>query len=173
MHSKLGWGLSAILAIVLIALIGYFVSPLIKLSGLKSALEARNPQAVKLYVDFSRLKANVKHAEHKKVNRSNKGSLLAPVKDKIVNTIADYKLDQLASPEGLIHLVCDAKPDGSVDSSVPNSAPCTLKGHLSGFSFLAPNRFRAIVTPNHGKDFDMIFARYGGLHWQLINLQYR
>lgn len=169
MSIKWRWGAAA--AVVLIAALAYSSTPLLALSKLKGALEARSPDTVEQYVDFPQLKANLKRAEHQKIDRSNRGSLLAPVKDAVSKTIADIKLNDLASPEGLIHLVCDAKSDGDIDSSVPNSAPCTLHGHLAGFGYLSFNRFRATVQPDHGKAFKMILVRDHGLHWQLIDLK--
>ncbi len=166
-----GWLWGAIVAVVLVVVVAYASSPLLSLSRLKTALEARNPGAVKQYVDFPRLKANVKRAEHQKIDRSEKGSFLAPVKEAVSKTIADIKLDDLASPQGLIHLVCDAKPDGDIDSSVPDNAPCTLKGHLAGFGYQSLDRFHAAVQPDHGKAFNMFFVRDHGLHWQLIDLK--
>lgn len=168
---SLRWRWVLAVAILVIAAVAYAATPLLSLLKLKNALQARDSAAVRQWVDFPRLKANVKRAEHDKIDRSNNGSFLAPVKDAVTKTIADIKLDQLASPEGLIHLVCDSGPDGDIDNSVPNSAPCTLKGHLVGIGYQSFDRFRATVQPDHGKAFRMILVRDHGLHWQLIDLK--
>jgi hypothetical protein len=160
------------LLLLLIAAAAVFAWPLSTVLGLKQALESRDADGVARRVDFAVLKANVKRAAHQQIENKESGTVLAPVKDAVIEVIADDKLDDLATPEGLIHRACDQPSNGAAaDSSEDSSKPCQLHGQVRHFDFQSSRRFEVSVHPQNGKPFTLVMARRGW-HWWLVDLVY-
>jgi hypothetical protein len=164
----LRFGLPGVTLVLVLAAAACFAWPLGEVSALKHSLMARDAEGVARRVDFAALKANVKLAAHRKIEEKDSGSVLAPVKDAIIEVIADGKVDRVATPEGMIHLVCDHSTDG--DGPSPESGkPCELHGHIQHFGFQSPRRFTVAVRADTGEHFTLVMVRRGW-RWQLVDL---
>jgi len=160
---------SIALGFVLVAVAVWFAWPLSTVFELKQALESRNADRVARHVDFAALKANMQRAAHEKIENQESGSVVAPVKDAVIEVIADDKLDGVASPDGMIHLVCDQSAGDEAQSAA--SKPCELHGKVLHIAFQSLSRFGVLVRPDKGKAFTLVMARRGR-RWLLVDLVY-
>ena len=157
-----------VLAFTLAAVAACYAWPLSAVLGLKQALMARDADGVARHVDFVALKANVKQSTQQQIEKKDAGSFLAPLKDAVVGVIADDKLDRVATPAGLINLVCDQSSDG--EGPPPGSSkPCELHGHMQHAGFRSRSRFTVAVRKDNGEEFTLVMARQGW-HWVLVDL---
>jgi hypothetical protein len=156
------------LAFALAVVAACYAWPLSAVLGLKQALMARDADGVARHVDFVALKANVKQSTQQQIEKKDAGSFLAPLKDAVIGVIADDKLDRVATPAGMINLVCDQSSDG--EGPPPGSSkPCELHGHMQYAGFRSRNRFAVSVRKDSGEEFTLVMARQGW-HWVLVDL---
>lgn len=145
--------------------------PLFALQDLKNGLEARNEQRVAAGVDFDALKANVNAYVDGRIAKGNDDKFLGGVRTVITQKLAEIKIEHLASPEGLIHLACDTKPDGSVDDAPkPAGTPCTIDASLHSPHYLADGSFEIQAKRPQQGDMGMILGRGDDGRWRLIGL---
>lgn len=162
-----------LLAIGVAAAIGVstWVRPLFALQSLKGALEARDEQGVAANVDFSALKANVTEYADARIEQSNEGKVLGGVRSAISKPLAEHKIAGLATPEGLIHLACDTRPDGSVDDTPkPAGTPCAVDASLHSPHYLPNGHFEVKAKRPTQGDMGMILGRGHDGRWRLIGL---
>jgi len=152
----------------LVAAAACFAWPLSAVAGLKHALMTRDADGVARHVDFVTLKANIKRSTQQQIEKKDADSVLAPVKDAVIEVIADDKLDRVATPAGMINLVCDQASDG--EGPPPGSSkPCELHGHMRHAGFRSRSRFTVAVRKDSGEEFTLVMARHGW-HWVLVDL---
>lgn len=145
--------------------------PLFALQDLKVALEARDEQRVAADVDFVALKANVTAYVDQRIAKSNEGKFLGGVRTALSQPLADFKIERLASPSGLIHLACDTQADGSVDDSPqPPGTPCKFDADLHGMHYRADGSFAVMASRPQQDDMGMILRRGDDGRWRLIGL---
>ena len=156
------------LAFALAVVAACFAWPLSAVLGLKHALVKRDADGVARRVDFVALKANVKRSTQQQIEKKDASSIFAPLKDAVIEVIADDKLDHVATPAGLINLVCDQSSDG--EGPPPGSSrPCELHGHVQHAGFHSQSRFTVTVRKASGEIFTLVMARQGW-HWLLVDM---
>jgi len=121
--------LIAAMAIVVIAAIGYaYASPYVALGRLKSAIDARDAQAVSEYVDFPSLRISLKQQVTeelmRRIDAAKKGNPFAAIGALIGSALIGPLVDAYATPEGVAALMGGLPPRGNPGERPPEwSAP--------------------------------------------------
>lgn len=162
--------LVAVLVVIAAGYALWWSQPLLALRQLKIALVSRDEDRVATLVDFAALRVNVlKHTDHK-IDVANQDEFLGGLRRSIEKDLAEGKIETLTTPEGLIHVVCDKKPDGSVDTSPqPRDKPCPVHGELRNPHYLESSRFIVGIHKQSGADLRLTLAR-GDDGWKLVDL---
>ncbi|WP_437341299.1 DUF2939 domain-containing protein [Burkholderia pseudomultivorans] len=117
------------MAIVVIAAIGYaYASPYVALGRLKSAIDARDAQAVSEYVDFPSLRISLKQQVTeelmRRIDAAKKGNPFAAIGALIGSALIGPLVDAYATPEGVAALMGGLPPRGNPGERPPEwSAP--------------------------------------------------
>ncbi|WP_175898408.1 DUF2939 domain-containing protein [Burkholderia vietnamiensis] len=124
--------LIAILIVAVLAAIGYaYASPYVALGRLKSAIDARDAQAVSEYVDFPSLRISLKQQVTEELMRRidavKKNNPFAVLGALIGSALIGPLVDAYATPEGVAALMSGIPPRGS-----PGERPPEWAGSPSG-----------------------------------------
>ncbi|WP_416269010.1 DUF2939 domain-containing protein [Burkholderia cepacia] len=138
--------LTIVLAIAAIAAIGYaYASPYVALGRLKTAIDARDAQAISEYVDFPSLRISLKQQVTEElmrridaVKKSNPFAVLGAL---IGSALIGPLVDAYATPEGVAALMSGLPPRGN-----PGERPPGLSNLPSGSD--APGNTPAAPAPN-------------------------
>ncbi|MDS0862361.1 DUF2939 domain-containing protein [Burkholderia pseudomultivorans] len=121
--------LIVVMAVVVVAAIGYaYASPYIALDRLKSAVDARDAQAVSEYVDFPSLRISLKQQVTEELMRRidavKKDNPFAVIGALIGSALMGPLVDAYATPEGVAALMSGLPPRGNPGERPPEwSAP--------------------------------------------------
>ena len=112
------------LAVVVIAAIGYaYASPYVALGRLKSAIDARDAQAVSEYVDFPSLRISLKQqvteALMRRIDSVKKNNPFAVIGALIGSALIGPLVDAYATPEGVAALMSGIPPRGNPGERPP------------------------------------------------------
>ncbi|WP_175688157.1 DUF2939 domain-containing protein [Burkholderia anthina] len=112
------------LAVVVIAAIGYaYASPYVALGRLKSAIDARDAQAVSEYVDFPSLRISLKQQVTEELMRRidsvKKNNPFAVIGALIGSALIGPLVDAYATPEGVAALMSGIPPRGNPGERPP------------------------------------------------------
>ncbi|HDR9046311.1 DUF2939 domain-containing protein [Burkholderia vietnamiensis] len=124
--------LIAVLIVAVLAAIGYaYASPYVALGRLKSAIDARDAQAVSEYVDFPSLRISLKQQVTEELMRRidavKKNNPFAVLGALIGSALIGPLVDAYATPEGVAALMSGIPPRGS-----PGERPPEWAGSPSG-----------------------------------------
>ncbi|WP_175718131.1 DUF2939 domain-containing protein [Burkholderia anthina] len=113
------------LAVVVIAAIGYaYASPYVALGRLKSAIDARNAQAVSEYVDFPSLRISLKQQVTeelmRRIDSAKKNNPFAVIGALIGSALIGPLVDAYATPEGVAALMSGIPPRGNPGERPPD-----------------------------------------------------
>ncbi|HIC7207530.1 DUF2939 domain-containing protein [Burkholderia stabilis] len=116
--------LIVVLAIVVVAAIGYaYASPYVALGRLKSAIDARDAQAISEYVDFPSLRISLKQQVTEELMRRidavKKNNPLAMIGALIGSALIGPLVDAYATPEGVAALMSGLPPRGNPGERPP------------------------------------------------------
>ncbi|WP_269504058.1 DUF2939 domain-containing protein [Burkholderia sp. IMCC1007] len=132
------------LAVVVIAAIGYaYASPYVALGRLKSAIDARDAQAVSGYVDFPSLRISLKQQVTEELMRRidsvKKNNPFAVIGALIGSALTGPLVDAYATPEGVAALMSGIPPRGNPGERPPDWSG-TQPGTTAGNEPAAPAR---------------------------------
>ncbi|WP_446902949.1 DUF2939 domain-containing protein [Burkholderia sp. YIM B11467] len=116
--------LIAVLAVAVIAAIGYaYASPYVALGRLKSAIDARDAQAISEYVDFPSLRISLKQQVTEELMRRidavKKDNPFAVIGALIGSALIGPLVDAYATPEGVAALMSGLPPRGNPGERPP------------------------------------------------------
>ncbi|WP_175921948.1 DUF2939 domain-containing protein [Burkholderia latens] len=116
--------LIVVLAVVIVAAIGYaYASPYVALGRLKSAVDARDAQAVSEYVDFPSLRISLKQQVTEELMRRidavKKDNPFAVIGALIGSALIGPLVDAYATPEGVAALMSGLPPRGNPGERPP------------------------------------------------------
>ncbi|KAB0643542.1 DUF2939 domain-containing protein [Burkholderia latens] len=116
--------LIVVLAVVILAAIGYaYASPYVALGRLKSAVDARDAQAVSEYVDFPSLRISLKQQVTEELMRRidavKKDNPFAVIGALIGSALIGPLVDAYATPEGVAALMSGLPPRGNPGERPP------------------------------------------------------
>ncbi|WP_175857859.1 DUF2939 domain-containing protein [Burkholderia anthina] len=134
------------LAVVVIAAIGYaYASPYVALGRLKSAIDARDAQAVSEYVDFPSLRISLKQQVTEELMRRidsvKKNNPFAVIGALIGSALIGPLVDAYATPEGVAALMSGIPPRGNPGERPPEwsgPSPSTTAGNEPATPASAP-----------------------------------
>ncbi|HDR9760538.1 TPA: DUF2939 domain-containing protein [Burkholderia cepacia] len=135
-----------VLAIAAVAAIGYaYASPYVALGRLKTAIDARDAQAISEYVDFPSLRISLKQQVTEELMRRidavKKGNPFAVLGALIGSALIGPLVDAYATPEGVAALMSGLPPRGN-----PGERPPDLSNLPPGSD--APGNTPAAPAPN-------------------------
>ncbi|MCO8629623.1 DUF2939 domain-containing protein, partial [Burkholderia multivorans] len=142
--------LIVVLAVAVIAAIGYaYASPYIALGRLKSAIDARDAQAVSEYVDFPSLRISLKQQVTEELMRRidavKKDNPFAVLGALIGSALIGPLVDAYATPEGVAALMSGFPPKGNPGERPPDWQ--TQQAGGASASGAAPSAPGAAVPP--------------------------
>lgn len=116
--------LIVVLAAVVIAAIGYaYASPYVALGRLKSAIDARDAQAVSEYVDFPSLRISLKQQVTdelmRRIDAKRQNNPFAVIGALIGSALIGPLVDAYATPEGVAALMSGLPPQGNPGERPP------------------------------------------------------
>ncbi|CAB3759558.1 hypothetical protein B7G54_10065 [Burkholderia puraquae] len=116
--------LIVVLAVAIITAIGYaYASPYVTLGRLKSAIDARDAQAISEYVDFPSLRISLKQQVTEELMRRidavKKNNPFAVIGALIGSALIGPLVDAYATPEGVAALMSGLPPRGNPDERPP------------------------------------------------------
>ncbi|KVP08241.1 hypothetical protein WJ83_02275 [Burkholderia ubonensis] len=116
--------LIVVLAAVVIAAIGYaYASPYVALGRLKSAIDARDAQAVSEYVDFPSLRISLKQQVTdelmRRIDAKRQNNSFAVIGALIGSALIGPLVDAYATPEGVAALMSGLPPQGNPGERPP------------------------------------------------------
>ncbi|WP_423392256.1 DUF2939 domain-containing protein [Burkholderia sp. LMG 21824] len=138
--------LIVVLAVAIIAAIGYgYASPYVALGRLKSAIDARDAQAISEYVDFPSLRISLKQQVTEELMRRidavKKNNPFAVIGALIGSALIGPLVDAYATPEGVAALMSGLPPRGNPGERPPewsNLPPGNAPGNAPGNTPAAP-----------------------------------
>ncbi|WP_241299962.1 DUF2939 domain-containing protein [Burkholderia stabilis] len=138
--------LIVVLAIAVVAAIGYaYASPYVALGRLKSAIDARDAQAISEYVDFPSLRISLKQQVTEELMRRidavKKNNPLAMIGALIGSALIGPLVDAYATPEGVAALMSGLPPRGNPGERPPewsNLPQGTSSGNASASTQAGP-----------------------------------
>lgn len=126
--------LIVVLAVAIIAAIGYaYASPYVALGRLKSAIDARDAQAISEYVDFPSLRISLKQQVTEELMRRidavKKNNPFAVIGALIGSALIGPLVDAYATPEGVAALMSGLPPRGNPGERPPEWSNPPLGGN--------------------------------------------
>ncbi|MDN7428720.1 hypothetical protein CFB89_07785 [Burkholderia sp. AU16741] len=131
------------LVVALIAALGYaYASPYVALGRLKSAIDARDAQAISEYVDFPSLRISLKQQVTEELMRRidavKKNNPFAVIGALIGSALIGPLVDAYATPEGVAALMSGLPPRGNPGERPPEWSSQPPAGNASGNAPAAP-----------------------------------
>ncbi|MXN73537.1 DUF2939 domain-containing protein [Burkholderia sp. 4701] len=128
--------LIAALAVAVVATVGYaYASPYVALGRLKSAIDARDAQAISAYVDFPALRISLKQQVTgelmRRIDAKRQDNPFAAIGALIGSALIGPLVDAYATPEGVAALMSGLPPRGSPGERPPEW-PAQSSGQPSG-----------------------------------------
>ncbi|MBN3818058.1 DUF2939 domain-containing protein [Paraburkholderia sp. Se-20369] len=116
--------LIAALAVAVVATVGYaYASPYVALGRLKSAIDARDAQAISAYVDFPALRISLKQQVTgelmRRIDAKRQDNPLAVIGAMIGSALIGPLVDAYATPEGVAALMSGLPPRGNPGERPP------------------------------------------------------
>lgn len=135
--------LIVVLVVALIAALGYaYASPYVALGRLKSAIDARDAQAISEYVDFPSLRISLKQQVTEELMRRidavKKNNPFAVIGALIGSALIGPLVDAYATPEGVAALMSGLPPRGNPGERPPEWSNQPPAGNASGNPPAAP-----------------------------------
>ncbi|VWD08794.1 membrane protein [Burkholderia lata] len=135
--------LIVVLAIAVIAAVGYaYASPYVALGRLKSAIDARDAQAISEYVDFPSLRISLKQQVTEELMRRidavKKNNPFAVIGALIGSALIGPLVDAYATPEGVAALMSGLPPRGNPGERPPEWSNLPPGGNAPGNTPAAP-----------------------------------
>ena len=138
--------LIVVLAVAVLAAVGYaYASPYVALGRLKSAIDARDSQAVSEYVDFPSLRISLKQQVTEELMRRidavKKDNPFAVIGALIGSALIGPLVDAYATPEGVAALMSGIPPRGNplISAATPSGvAYASTSGPISADPISAP-----------------------------------
>ncbi|VWC63517.1 membrane protein [Burkholderia lata] len=135
--------LIVVLAVAIIAAIGYaYASPYVALGRLKSAIDARDAQAISEYVDFPSLRISLKQQVTEELMRRidavKKNNPFAVIGALIGSALIGPLVDAYATPEGVAALMSGLPPRGNPGERPPEWSNLPAGGNAPGNTPAAP-----------------------------------
>lgn len=160
-----------VLLLGLAAAAAWWAKPLFAMSQLKSAIQARDESKVADLVDFEKLEANVGRHLDQRIEDKNDGKFLGSVRGKVESWITGIVLEDLATPEGLIHVSCDTDAEGNIDRSpkAPGT-PCEFDADISSVRYVSNNVFEVRAQRDEKDEIGMVMERGADTQWRLISV---
>ncbi|EDT40629.1 hypothetical protein BamMEX5DRAFT_3589 [Burkholderia ambifaria MEX-5] len=126
--------LIVVLAVAVLVAVGYaYASPYVTLGRLKSAIDARDAQAVSEYVDFPSLRISLKQQVTEELMRRidavKKDNPFAVIGALIGSALIGPLVDAYATPEGVAALMSGIPPRGNPGERPPNGRAVRLATH--------------------------------------------
>jgi len=154
-----------VLVVLAAVLVGGFVAlPFLSLSRLGAAIESGDSVALDAVVDFEALQQNLVTQARRTIDERSEDKPLGALRSAVVGRIAEFKLEQASTPEGMIEMACRDKVSGDAAQG------CQLDGKFLGASFESDSEFSARVLPASGKPYRLVLRRQG-LHWSLVDIE--
>ncbi|WGY69894.1 DUF2939 domain-containing protein [Burkholderia cepacia] len=154
--------LIVVLAIAVVAAIGYaYASPYVALGRLKSAIDARDAQAISEYVDFPSLRISLKQQVTEELMRRidavKKNNPFAVIGALIGSALVGTLVDAYATPEGVAALMSGLPPRGNPgerppdwsnqpQGNAPTDTPATPQANPAPASAVAPGNDAAAAS---------------------------
>lgn len=154
--------LIVVLAVAVIAAIGYaYASPYVALGRLKSAIDARDAQAISEYVDFPSLRISLKQQVTEELMRRidavKKDNPFAVIGALIGSALIGPLVDAYATPEGVAALMSGLPPRGNPgerppewsnlpQGNAPGSAPAAPPANPAPASAAVPGSNAAVAA---------------------------
>ncbi|RQR50399.1 DUF2939 domain-containing protein [Burkholderia sp. Bp9125] len=128
--------LIAALAVAVVATVGYaYASPYVALGRLKSAIDARDAQAISAYVDFPALRISLKQQVTgelmRRIDARREDNPLAAIGALIGSALIGPLVDAYATPEGVAAVMSGLPPRGNPGERPPEW-PAQTPGQPSG-----------------------------------------
>ncbi|HEF5870646.1 TPA: DUF2939 domain-containing protein [Burkholderia cenocepacia] len=145
--SRLAWRLKPLLIVALVvavmAALGYaYASPYVALGRLKSAIDARDAQAISEYVDFPSLRISLKQQVTEELMRRidavKKDNPFAVLGALIGSALIGPLVDAYATPEGVAALMSGLPPRGNPGERPPEWSNQPSAGNAPGNTPAAP-----------------------------------
>ncbi|VWB09621.1 DUF2939 domain-containing protein [Burkholderia lata] len=135
--------LIVVLAVAIIAAIGYaYASPYVALGRLKSAIDARDAQAISEYVDFPSLRISLKQQVTEELMRRidavKKNNPFAVIGALIGSALIGPLVDAYATPEGVAALMSGLPPRGNPGERPPEWSNLPSGSNAPGDTPAAP-----------------------------------
>ncbi|MPV55811.1 hypothetical protein CFB46_12420 [Burkholderia sp. HI2761] len=135
--------LIAVLIVAVIATLGYaYASPYVALGRLKSAIDARDAQAISEYVDFPSLRVSLKQQVTEELMRRidavKKNNPFAVIGALIGSALIGPLVDAYATPEGVAALMSGLPPRGNPGERPPELSNQPSAGNAPGSTPVAP-----------------------------------
>ncbi|WP_176048106.1 DUF2939 domain-containing protein [Burkholderia sp. BCC1644] len=154
--------LIVVLAVAVVAAIGYaYASPYVALGRLKSAIDARDAQAISEYVDFPSLRISLKQQVTEELMRRidavKKNNPFAVIGALIGSALVGPLVDAYATPEGVAALMSGLPPRGNPgerppdwsnqpQGNAPADTPATPRANPAPASAAAPGNDPAAAS---------------------------
>jgi hypothetical protein len=160
-------------ALVILALVGYAVSPLFYVSSLKNAFLAGDSAKLADLVDFPALRDSLKEefttmlAEQAKESSDSKQSALSALTAFVGPAFLNRAVDKYCTPDAIAGLVKkNNQAQSNTHSFFKIPGPSDLDwSKLKNFSFTGPTSFK--IGTNH----ITLFARLEGFGWKVYRLE--
>ncbi|MDB5967940.1 MAG: hypothetical protein JWQ90_390 [Hydrocarboniphaga sp.] len=143
------------------------IAPLRTLKKLRDALQARDETTVAALVDFSRVKASSQLRTEARLKQANEGRPLGGLRAAIADRFADRVIDKIATPRGLIGMVCD----GSLKAPPSPPPPCALKGEVSDHHAESDSRYVATLALPDGKKITLTVEQQPDSAWRVVDIE--
>ena len=149
--------LTVVLAVAIIAAIGYaYASPYVALGRLKSAIDARDAQAISEYVDFPSLRISLKQQVTEELMRRidavKKDNPFAVIGALIGSALIGPLVDAYATPEGVAALMSGWPPRGNPGERPPEWSNLPPGSHAPGNTPAASSQPPAAAAPASAVD---------------------
>ncbi|MGE4266366.1 MAG: DUF2939 domain-containing protein [Deferribacterales bacterium] len=176
----------AVTTLVIIFFAVYFASPFYALYSIRSAGEEGNADKLSGYVDYPKLRENLKATFNARVAKelanSEYAGALGALGTAFAASIVDQLVDSLVTPEALAMVMKNGiKPKGGDDdagqSEDGQSSENTAKEKDSGKSvdfssgYRSLNKFAFTITQEKESPVSMIFERHGLFSWKLVGME--
>jgi hypothetical protein len=142
------------------------IAPLKALKQLRDALLARNETAVAALVDFPQVKANAQARSEARLKAANADKPLGGLRAAFADRLADGVIDKVATPRGLIGMVCD----GSLKAPPSPPPECKLKGELADRKSISDTRYQATIETPDGKLVTLTVEEQADKLWRVVDI---
>jgi len=176
----------SIAAFVVIFFAVYFASPFYALYSIRSAGEEGNAEKLSGYVDYPKLRENLKATFNAKVAeelaKNEDAGALGALGSAFASSIVDQLVDSLVTPEALAMVMKNGikAKDENVDAGqsdddqgTENTASAKDSAKSTDFSsgYRSLNKFAFTITQNGDDPVSMIFERNGLFSWKLVGME--